>query len=115
MKKNTSSAHMTFEDALQDPTMAHFHEAIHFLEENENKILFPKKYMAGLRSIVERDVKDLFEQSPSTPPIQVVRTMLEGMNENLPSEMILEITAFILKEWISLTTSPQTVGELQTV
>ena len=49
MTTHKSSDCLSFEEALQDPTLAPLHEVIHFLEENEDKILFPKKYMTSCK------------------------------------------------------------------
>ena len=106
---------MTFEEALQDPSLTLIHEAIHFLEANEGKILFPVKYMGGLKHLVGQSLRRLYRQNPTMPIRAVVVESLSGLNDQLTADMVLEITAFIIKEWENLTTSPQTVGELQTV
>lgn len=105
---------MTFEEALQDPSLSHYHEIIHFLEEDEDAILFPKKFMMSLKHIIEIDIRKLYKESPSMPLLRVVLTSLEGVNENMTTEMILEITAHILKEWASLKEmTAQKASELQ--
>lgn len=106
--------YMTFEEALQDPSLTHYHEVIHFLEENEDKILFPKKYMMSLKLTVDLSLKELFQEAPDMPLLKVLTTTFDGMNDKLTSEMILEITAHILKEWEKLSLkTPKTKGELQ--
>ncbi len=105
---------MTFEEALQDPSLTHYHEVIHFLEENEDKILFPKKYMMSLKQTVDLSLRELFQEAPDMPHLKVLTTTFDGMNDKLPPEMILEITAYILKEWDNLSvTAPKIKGERQ--
>ena len=105
MTTHKSSDCLSFEEALQDPTLAHLHEVIHFLEDNEDKILFPKKYMTGLKSLVSRDIKSLFIENPNRTISKVVVTILDSLNDKLPSEMVLEITSFIIKKWENLSAS----------
>lgn len=105
---------MSFEEVLQDPSLSRFHEVIHFLEKNKNKILFPKKFMMSLKHIMKQKLIRLHRETPNMPLIKVLITSLTGVNENIEPEMLLEITAFIIKEWEDLTVSkPQEVSELQ--
>ena len=99
---NQSDNYLTFEAALQDPTLAHLHEVIHFLEKNDGTILFPKKYKTGLKSLVSRDIKNLFQEKPTMPIAKVVATILDTLNDKLPSDMVLEITQFIIEKWENL-------------
>ena len=99
---------MTAEKVLQDPSLAHFHEAIHFMEKNKDKIFFPEKFMLNLKHWVTQDLKILYRKSPNMPLLDVVITTLTGMNEKMTPEMITEITNFAMTKWESL---QQTVRE----
>ena len=107
--------YMTFDEALQDPSLSHYHEIIHFLEENEDTILFPTKYMMGLKHCVEQSIRELYNKNPKMPILLVVIESLSGMYDKLPPEMILEITAHIMKEWESLTIVAKKENELHPV
>ena len=99
---NQSDNYLTFEADLQDPTLAHLHEVIHFLEKNDGTILFPKKYKTGLKSLVSRDINRLFQEKSTMPIAKVVATILDTLNDKLPSDMVLEITQFIIEKWENL-------------
>ncbi len=105
--------YMTFEEALQDPSLTHYHEVIHFLEENKDTILFPEKYMMSLKLTVDLSLRQLFEEAPNMPLLKVLINTFDGMNDKLPLEMILEITTHILKEWEKLSVSTQKTEQLQ--
>jgi hypothetical protein len=114
MKKTLPLNYMTFEDVLKDPSLSSFHEVVHFLEEKKDTILFPEKFMATLKDILARKIRRILSETPDMPLIKVVITSLTGVNENIEPEMLLEITAFIIKEWEGLTVSKQEkVSEFQ--
>lgn len=96
---NSASKSLTFEEIIADPSLERYHKAAQFFKENENKILFPEKFMASLKSIVRRDLQNLYLEKPQLPLSKVVAVTLEGMNENMSAEMIKDITAFILDKW----------------
>jgi hypothetical protein len=102
MKKALPPDYMTFEEALQDPSMSEFHEVIHFLEKNKNTILFPTKFMMSMKDSVIRKLRKLHAETPDMAFLNVVITTLTGRNENMTPDMILEITDFIIKEWQNL-------------
>ncbi len=93
------SKSLTFEEILEDASLERYHKAVHFFMENENKIIFPDKFMASLKSIVRCDLQKLAVEKPYLSLSKVVATMLEGMNENMTADMVKEITFFILDKW----------------
>ncbi len=116
--KTIKSNHMSFEEALGDPSLSHFHEVIHFLEKNKDTILFPKKFMSGLKSILSMKIRRILKEQPDlqASPLKLLIETLIGVNEKLPPEMIIEITAHIIKEWETLTVSTkQATEELELV
>lgn len=94
---NSASKSLTFEEIIADPSLERYHKAAQFFK--ENKIIFPDKFMASLKSIVNRDLQNLYAENPQLPLSKVVALMLEGMNENMSAEMIKDITTFILDRW----------------
>lgn len=100
MKMTESITHsLTFEDILADASLERYHKAAQFFKENDNKIIFPDKFMASLKSIVRRDLQNLYAEQPHLPLSKVVAVLLEGMNDNMSADMIKDITAFILDKW----------------
>jgi hypothetical protein len=96
---NSAPKSLTFEEILENPSLERFHRVTHFFMENENKIIFPDKFMASLKSIVGRDLQQMALENPHLSLSKVVATMLEGMNEDMTADMIKDITAFILNKW----------------
>ena len=106
MKKATANI-ITREEVMQNSTMSGLREAILFLEKNKETIFFPKKYMGALKNVVARKVVKMVREQPEMPLLKVVIASLEGLNENLPAEMITEITDFIIQERQRLSLSKQ--------
>ena len=106
MKKATANI-ITREEVMQNSTMSGLREAILFLEKNKETIFFPKKYMGALKNVVARKVVKMVREEPEMPLLKVVIASLDGLNENLPAEMITEITDFIIQERQRLSLSKQ--------
>ena len=106
MKKATANI-ITREEVMQNSTMSGLREAILFLEKNKETIFFPKKYMSALKNVVARKVVKMVREEPEMPLLKVVIASLDGLNENLPAEMITEITDFIIQERQRLSLSKQ--------
>ena len=107
---NKTNNHTIVEGVTQSDLLL----ATRFLEENKDKIFFPKKYLGGIKYTTGLRLDRLHAENPDMPLVNVVITLLTGLNEKLPPEMILEITTFIIKEWQELSVpKPQKIGELQ--
>ena len=87
------------ENVLNETSSPNLLAGIRFLEQKGDKIIFPKKYMACLKSLVSQDIKRLKIENPEMPIQKVIITILNGLNEKLPSDMLLEITEFAVKKW----------------
>ena len=106
MKKATANI-ITREEVMQNSTMSGLREAVLFLEKNKETIFFPKKYMGALKNVVARKVVKMVREEPKMPLLKVIIAALDGLNENLPAEMITEITDFIIQERQRLSISKQ--------
>ena len=87
------------ENILNETSSPNLLAGFHFLEQKGDKIIFPKKYMASLKSLVSQDIKRLKVENPEMPIQKVMVAVLNGLNEKLPSDMLLEITEFAIKKW----------------
>ena len=96
MKNNLLNIKEDVSDETSSPNLL---EGLHFLEQKGDKIIFPKKYMASLKSLVSQDIKRLKVENPEMPIQKVIVTILNGLNEKLPSGILLEITEFAIKKW----------------
>ena len=109
MKKATANI-ITREEVMQNSAMSGLREAVLFLEKNKETIFFPKKYMGALKNVVARKVVKMVREEPKMPLLKVIIAALDGLNENLPAEMITEITDFIIQERQRLSISKQEIG-----
>jgi hypothetical protein len=96
---------MTFEEVLQDPSLAHLHEAIHFLEKTATKDIFPKKYELSMIDLSVENTIELLGKNPNMPLKTVISTIISSFNDDLSAELILKMTKSIIKEWQNLSTS----------
>ena len=105
MKNKRTS--MPFDEIMQNSELTHLHEIVSFLENNEDINLFPEKYNAALKQTISRKTDSLFSDNPSTPIKKVITIILESLPDSLNSDILLEMTAFIIDEWNDLTHSLQ--------
>ncbi len=93
----------TFDEALQTPELAHFHEAIHFLNNKPVGSLFPAKYEAAIHHIAAKRTVELFGNNPKTPLKIVISTIIAGFDDDLSADLILKMTPKIIEKWEQLT------------
>ena len=64
MKKETGTSRtMSYEEALQDPSLADMHEAIRFVYGKPASVLYPRKHEKALTSVARMDTRKLFKKS----------------------------------------------------
>jgi hypothetical protein len=78
-------------------------EALAILENEGNRIYFPKKYFASQRDFILREVKEIHSATPTLPIRQVVVNILSEMPDFLPPDNILNVTRQIVEQWQKLT------------
>lgn len=100
MKNKRTS--MTFDEVLQNSELPHLHEVVNFLESTEDINLFPEKYNAALKQTISKKTDSLFSDNPSMPIKKVITIILESLPDSLNSDILLELTAFIINEWHNL-------------
>ena len=93
----------TYDEALQTPELAHFHEAIHFLNHKPVGSLFPAKYEAATHHVAAKKTLELFKNSPQMPLKMVISTIMAGFNDDLSADLILKMTPKIIEKWEQLT------------
>ena len=85
--------------ALTDPKYADFAAELMMLEENQDKIFYQSKYLAAQKDYLSEKIERIRKTQPRLPLKDVLSILLKGVPENLSSEMLLEITRFIISEW----------------
>ncbi len=105
MENNRKSKTRTFDEALEMPELAHFHEAIIFLKNKPTGTLFPAKYAASVEHLVVRKVMNLREETPAMPLKSVISRTLDGLPDNLPDDLLLKMTRLIIDEWQTISTA----------
>lgn len=96
---------MTFEEALQDSSLAHIHEAIRFLEKTPNKDVFPKKHELSMIDLSVENAKEFFVKNPKMALKTVISTIISSFDDDLSANLILKMTKSIIKEWQNLSAS----------
>lgn len=94
-----SSKPTTFEEALQNPAHQELWEVIHFLEEHEDDILFPDKFLASHKDAILQKIQCLHEETPAISLKDALLELLKGIPENVPAEMLIELTRFAIEQW----------------
>jgi hypothetical protein len=102
---NVKSKIWTPSEILDNPEMADFHEAALFLHNNNGKILFPRKFLIGVKSMIAQRVPEMYKNDPQMPITEVVSAILSGLDKRTDSDMILKITKWIVEEWQSVSSS----------
>ncbi len=77
-------------------------EALAILENEGNKIYFPKKYFKSQRSYLFDRTKEIHSATPTLPIRQVVVNILSEMPDFLPPDNILDVTRQIVEQWQKL-------------
>jgi hypothetical protein len=100
----TENRKMTYEEVLADPSLAEFHEAIHYLRRTTFSQRFPKKHELILTDSVKEKAKELFRENPNMPIKMVITTIFEPMTNDISASLFLKLTQTIIKKWESLST-----------
>ena len=103
MKNKGKYTSTTFEAALQDASLGHFHEAIRSVKGKMGKDIFPQKYELSMTSVALCDAEKLFGANPYLPLKTVVTTILASFSDDLSADLILKITQKIIAKWEHLT------------
>ena len=99
MKKATvSEKSISFEEALADPNLSQFHEAIHFLQKTPKYELMPRKYRHAQQNHIEEKIKKILKTDPEMPLNKVTAIILNGFPEDLPPHLVLEFTQFAIAQ-----------------
>ena len=103
MENKKENRTMTFEEALQDPSLAHIHEGLRYLQKTPPEAHFPKKYEKSIINLAIEDTVTLFNQKPNTPLKMVISTIMAGFDDDLSADLILKMTPKIIGKWEQLT------------
>ena len=108
MKNDEENKSMTYEEALQDPSLAQFHDVIRYVHKTPFSQMFPKKHELTLLGLAESKTIKLFKENPNMPIKTVLTTVFEPLTEDIPAPLVLKLTKKIIQKWESLSaTLPQ--------
>jgi hypothetical protein len=99
VKENRS---MTMEEALRDPSLAHIHEGLRYLQRTPPKDVFPKKYEISMVGLAKEDAVKRFKKKPDTPLKKVVSKIINSFDDDLSADLILKMTQAIIEKWAEL-------------
>ena len=116
MKNLEKERTVTFDEALELPEYADFHEVIRYLEKTPFKEVFPKKYEISLEDRALETIKTLFSENPDVSFKEILSAVLDRLPNDLSTALLLKMTQFTLKKCEKLSTSTfKNNSTLQTV
>ena len=110
MENSKDNKTMTIEEMLSDPSYAHIHEGLRYLQKTNPKDIFPKKYEKSMIGLALTDAVNLFKKNPNMPLKKVISTIIASFDDDLTADLILKMTKQIIEKWgkLSSTLSTQT-------
>ncbi|HFA49085.1 MAG TPA: hypothetical protein ENJ95_08715 [Bacteroidetes bacterium] len=69
------------------------------LEKFKDKSYQTKKYRKGLKFLTLLDMQEKREKHPDWPLNKIVAASIEGINPEIPPELLLEVIAHLIKHW----------------
>jgi hypothetical protein len=111
----TENRTMTYDEVLADPSLAEFHEAIHYLRKTTFSQRFPKKHELTLTDVVNEKAKKLFTENPDMPIKMVITTIFEPLTNDIPAPLFLKLTQTIIEKWESLSSVAYEEKEVMSV
>ena len=107
MKNKEDNKSLTIEDLLQDSSFAHVHEALKYVINTPASQLIPKKHELVLTDLVEKETKELYNETPNLPIKKVLSTIFESLTDDIPAPLMLKLTKKIINKWQKLSMSLQ--------
>lgn len=111
MENSKKNRTMTFEEALQDPSLVHIHDGLRFLQKTDSKDIFPKKYEKSMIGLAVTDAVNLFKKNPNMPLKKVISTIIASFDDDLTADLILKMTKQIIEKWGKLSSALPTQTE----
>ena len=99
---NIKEKSISFEEALQMPELAHFHEVIYYLEKTPFSQVFPKKYEKSIENMAIQQIAALFKEQPTLHLKNVINKVMSELPDDLSAKLILKMTKLIIQKWESL-------------
>jgi hypothetical protein len=96
----------------EDPKLAQqCQDVFDYLKQTPFSKAFPNKYKAITKTDAKVKTYELFLLNPNMPLKSVVSTVLEGLDNDLSSKLVLDMARVIVEKWGELTA--QTVSKMQ--
>lgn len=105
MKNIGQHKSISFEDALKDTSLEHFHEAIRSVQSKSNKDISPKKYEKSMLNLAESDTARFFKENPNMSIKTMVAAIIQSFPDEISPDMVLKMTKKIVEKWQNLSTS----------
>ena len=105
--KNKGSRTMTAEEILNDPSLAHFHEAVRFMQRTPSKDIFPKKYEEGVIDVALETVFELFEENSKVSLKKVLRLVIKHLPKDITPLLMSKVIQKAIEEWTDLVEEAQ--------
>ena len=105
MKNLGQHKSISFEEALKDASLVHFHEAIRSVQNKSNKDISPKKYEKSMLNLAESDTVRFFKENPNMSIKTIVATIIQSFPDEVSPDIILKMTKKIVEKWQNLSAS----------
>lgn len=102
MKDSGKSRTMSYEEILQDSSLAHMHEMVRYVHNKPLSQLMPKKHESSLTSWIEIKTVKLYTENPNMPIKKVITTIFEPLTDDIPAPLMLKLTQHIIDLWAKL-------------
>ena len=106
-KNNEGVIRLTEDEILNDPSLAHFHEAVRFMQRTPSKDIFPKKYEAGVITAALDNLHELFEENPNKSLRKILKDVIGRLPNDITPLLLSKVIQNVLEEWENLLAESQ--------
>lgn len=101
--EKTSKKSLTYQEVLETPELAHFHDVVRFLQTSPRHKIFPEKFEMSMKRLVVRTADTLFDETPTLPLNKVIASIMDKLPDDVPPPLLLKMTQIAIEKWESLT------------
>ncbi len=81
----------------------------------DNAIIALDKFELIISDVVAEETCQRFHQNPKMPLSKVIASVFEGINENIPPNLLVKLTKIIVNTWLKQQSAIEKIGEYELV